>query len=144
MDGVRQRLPDKDTEMADLPGTGVYPPQVEVRVDEDIITPNQVSFPQDMEEEKAEWEEWDDYPLGVENSEEDRNPAYRPFKENKRKKREKGVYHKKRLREADKEEGARSESEWEELDEDPLGLEQAADKRDPAYRPYKMIKEKGA
>ena len=49
--------------MDDLPSTGAYPPQSEVRVDEDIATPDQVSFPQDMEEDKAEWEDWDDYPL---------------------------------------------------------------------------------
>ena len=42
MDEARQGLPDEDTEMDDLPGTGAYPPQSEVRVDEDIATPDQV------------------------------------------------------------------------------------------------------
>ena len=64
--------------------------------------------------------------------------GYQPYKENKLKKKEKGDYPKKKLREAAKQE--ESESEWEEFDEDPLGLEQEADKQDPGYRPYKAVK----
>ena len=66
-----QRLPDEDTEMENLPDTQLYPPPVEAGSEEDISTLGQIAFPQDMEEERAEWEEWDDYPLEVEKSSED-------------------------------------------------------------------------
>ena len=54
MERDEQGLPDEDTEMENLPGTGLYPPQTETRLEEEIITPGQIAFPQDMEEEREE------------------------------------------------------------------------------------------
>ena len=67
-EGDKQRSPDEDTEMENLPETQPYQPPVEANSEEDIAIPSQIAFPQDIEESGAEWDEWDNYPLEIEKS----------------------------------------------------------------------------
>ena len=86
MERINLIVPVANTEIEDLPGTQQYPrdlpstpqnpPLVEARSEEETEPPEPVEFP--GEAENNEWEEWDEYPLGVGQSGDEQPPEPRP------------------------------------------------------------------
>ena len=134
-------VPVADTEMEDLPdtqqdpqnppSTPQNPPSAEAGSEEETDLPEQVEFP--AKAGSNEWEEWDDYPLEMEQSGDNPSPEPRPQLEKKRKMKETGEYTQKRQRET----ADQTESESE-VDDDPLGLVQPSDQQDVSYRLYQL------